>query len=84
MVLIKEDIILSDGYKPRTVQLILGLARQIINHAINNELIINYANPISKGKVKMPVFDNKQIGFLTKEQAKKLLEILKAKPSSLL
>ena len=71
---------LSDGYKPRTVQLILGLARQIINHAINNELIINYSNPISKGKVKMPVFDNKQIGFLTKEQAKKLLEILKAKP----
>ena len=31
----------------------------------------------------MPVFDNKQIGFLTKEQAKKLLEILKAKPSPL-
>jgi len=68
----------SDGYKPRTVQAILGLARQIINHAINNELILNYSNPISKGKVKMPVYDNKQIGFLTKEQAKKLLDILKA------
>ena len=71
---------LSDGYKPRTVQLILGLARQIINYAINNELILNYANPISKGKVKMPVYDNKQIGFLTKEQAKRLLKILKANP----
>jgi len=71
---------LSDGYKPRTVQLILGLARQIINYAINNELILNYANPISKGKVKMPIYDNKQIGFLTKEQAKKLLKILKANP----
>ncbi|WP_152183436.1 hypothetical protein [Sulfurimonas indica] len=70
---------LTDGYKPRTVQLILGLARQIINYAINNELILNYTNPISKGKVKMPKFDNKQIGFLTKDQAKELLERLKSK-----
>ncbi len=68
----------KDGYKPRTVQYILGLVRQIINYAINNDLILNYVNPISKGKVKMPIYDNKQVGFLTKEQAKELLEILKA------
>ncbi|MEN4054278.1 site-specific integrase, partial [Sulfurimonas sp. NWX79] len=74
---------LTDGYKPRTVQLILGLARQIINYAINNELILNYTNPISKGKVKMPKFDNKQIGFLTKDQAKELLERLKSKKTPL-
>jgi len=62
----------EQGYKPRTVQYILGLARQILNYAINNDLILNYTNPISKGKVKMPIYDNKQMGFLTKNQAKKL------------
>jgi integrase len=69
---------LEQGYKPRTVQYILGLARQIINYAINNDLILNYTNPISKGKVKMPIVNNKQMGFLTKDQAKRLLETLKA------
>jgi len=70
---------LEQGYKPRTAQYILGLARQIINFAINHEYIKNYTNPISKGKVKMPIVNNAQIGFLTKEQAKELLDILKEK-----
>ena len=71
---------IANEYKPRTVQYILGLARQIINYAINNDLILNYTNPISKGKVKMPIVNNAQIGFLTKEQAKILLQTLKANP----
>ncbi|MEA1892696.1 MAG: hypothetical protein U9N33_08300 [Campylobacterota bacterium] len=54
---------LADGYKPRTVQYILGLARQVINHAITYDMITNYTNPISKNKVKMPPYDNKQVGF---------------------
>lgn len=67
----------AQGYKPRTVQFILGLARQIINFAINEELILNYTNPISKGKFKMPKVENEKLGFLTKGEAKKLLDILK-------
>ena len=70
----------EQGYKPRTVQYLLGLARQIINYAINNDLILNYTNPISKGKVKMPVVNNAQVGFLTKDQAKRILETLNANP----
>jgi len=67
---------LKDGYKERTVVLILGIARHTINYAINNELIKDYANPIANGRVKMPKIDNEKVGFLTKEQAKELLEIL--------
>lgn len=61
-------------FKPRTVQNILATARHIINYAIKNELIKNYSNPISNGKVRMPDVDNKMLGFLTQEQAKLLLE----------
>lgn len=70
---------LAQGYKPRTVQYILGLARQIINFAINQDYIKNYTNPISKGKFKMPNVQNEKVGFLTKEQAKELIDILKEK-----
>ena len=70
---------LAQGYKPRTVQYIIGVARQIINFAINEEFIKNYTNPISKGKFKMPDVQNEKVGFLTKEQAKELIDILKDK-----
>ena len=69
----------AQGYKPRTVQYILGLARQIINFAINQEYIKNYTNPISKGKFEMPEVRNEKIGFLTKEQAKLIVDKLKEK-----
>ena len=69
----------AQGYKPRTVQYILGLARQIINFAINQEYIKNYTNPISKGKFKMPDVQNEKVGFLTKEQAKLIVDKLKEK-----
>ncbi|PHS56136.1 MAG: hypothetical protein COB17_00010 [Sulfurimonas sp.] len=47
----KEIKKLEEGYKPRTVQYILGLAIQVINHAITYDLITNYTNPISKIRV---------------------------------
>jgi len=71
---------LDEGYKPRTVVLILGIVRHCINYAINHELVKNYTNPIANGRVKMPVIDNAKIGYLSKEQAKELLHILDAKP----
>ncbi|RLA76290.1 MAG: site-specific integrase [Epsilonproteobacteria bacterium] len=64
--------------KPRTVENILALARHIINFAINNELVKNCANPLSNGKVRMPTVDNKMLGFLTKEEAKLILDTFKA------
>jgi len=71
---------LQEGYKPRTVVLILGIARHCINYAINNELVKNYTNPIANGRVKMPTVDNAKVGYLTKEQAMELLHILETKP----
>ena len=71
-----KQLKLKAGYKERTVVMILGLARHIINYAINNELIKNYVNPIANGRVKMPKVENRKVGFLSKEEAKLLLEIL--------
>ena len=71
----KEKLI-SKGYAAQTVKHQLTLARTIINYAIKHEIIKNYINPISNGKVKMPDIDNQRLGFLTKEQAKQLLNIL--------
>ncbi|WP_428737438.1 tyrosine-type recombinase/integrase [Sulfurimonas sp.] len=67
---------LREGYKERTVVLILGIARHTINYAINNELVKEYVNPIANGRVKMPKIDNEKVGYLSKQQAKQLLEIL--------
>ena len=62
---------------PRTVQYILAVARQIINFAINHDLIKGYINPISSGRVKIKSLQNEKQGFFTKEQADKLLQVLK-------
>jgi len=67
----------QEKYEPQTVKHQLGLIRSILNYAIKHELIKNFTNPISNGKVKMPKIDNKRLAFLTKEQAKLLLEKLK-------
>lgn len=42
----------------RSVEYMLAVARQIINHAIKNELVKNYYNPIGGGRVKIPKPDN--------------------------
>lgn len=81
--LLKKTTSNNKPYKPRTIVLILGLARHIINHAIDNELIKNYSNPIANGKVKMPPINNIKLGYLDKEQASKLLHILKNRKNQL-
>jgi len=67
----------------RTVEYILAVARQIINHALKNELIQNYTNPLSGGIVKFPKPENSKIAFLSKEQATKLLKKLEDENDSL-
>jgi len=71
-------------YSPRTVEYALAVARQVINYAIRNELIKDYSNPISSGRVKMPKVDNAKLGYLSKEQAKELLQAIKEKGSQTL
>jgi len=73
-----KQSLISKGLSAQTVKHQLTLARTIINYAIKHEIIKNFINPISSGKVKMPEIDNHRQAFLTKEQAKKLLEILKS------
>ena len=75
---------LKEGYKDRTVVLILGIARQTINYAINNELIKNYSNPISKGRVQMPKIDNNKTGYLEEYQAKQLINTLALRPEPMI
>ncbi len=65
----------------RTVEYILAVARQIINFAIRNELVKNYANPISGGRVKIPKPDNAKVAFLSYERARQLLDLLKVRDS---
>jgi integrase len=67
----------------RTVEYMFAVARQIINHALKNELIKNYTNPLSGGIVKIPKPDNSKIAFLSKEQATNLLKKLQDENNSL-
>ena len=60
----------------RSVEYMLAVARQIINHAIKNELVKNYHNPIGGGRVKIPKPDNAKVAYLSQEQADELLELL--------
>lgn len=75
---------LKVGYKERTVVLILGIARHTINHAIKNDLIKNYTNPIANGRVTMPTIDNAKTGFLDEEQARELINILASRPEPMI
>jgi integrase len=68
----------SKGLAAQTIKHQLTLVRTIFNYAIKHDLVKNFTNPLSGGKVKMPDIDNKRQAFLTKAQAKELLEILKA------
>jgi len=58
----------------RTVEYILAVARQIINHAIKNQFIKNYTNLLSGGIVKIPKPDNAKVAFLLKVQAENILD----------
>ena len=67
---------LEEGKAPQTVTHILQVCRHCINFAIKHELVTNFINPLSGGRVKMPSVDNARLAFLSKGQAKQLLEIL--------
>jgi len=67
-------------HAPRTVEYILAVARQIINHCIDDELVKNYQNPIRKvhgqGKGIMPKYNNQKLAYLSYDQAKEVLAAL--------
>jgi len=71
-----KELYIQKGYAAQSIKHYIGLMRHIINHAIKNELIKNFTNPISGGKVRMPVVDNARLAFLSKEQANVILEEL--------
>ncbi|QOY52292.1 tyrosine-type recombinase/integrase [Candidatus Sulfurimonas baltica] len=68
----------AEGYEAQTVKHQLTLVKTIINHAIKHDIVKNFNNPLANGKVKMPNIDNNRQAFLTKEEAKNLLDILKS------
>lgn len=71
-----KQLYMSKEYAAQSVKHYMGLMRHIINHAIKNELIKNYTNPISGGKVKLPTVNNARQAFLNKEQARVILDEL--------
>ena len=73
-----KQTLFNKPLEAQTVKHQLTLIRTIINYAIKHDILNNYVNPLANGKVKMPSIDNKRVSFLSKEQAKKLLEILKS------
>ncbi len=73
-----KQSLISKNLAAQTVKHQLVLTRTIMNHAIKHEILNNFTNPISNGKVQMPDIDNQRQAFLTKEQAKELLEILES------
>lgn len=73
----KQDLV-SKNLSAQTVKHQITLARTIMNYAIKHEILKNFTNPISNGKVKMPDIDNQRQAFLTKQQAKDILNILKS------
>jgi len=73
----KSDLT-GKGLQAQTVKHQLTLIRTIINYAIKHDILKNYINPLSNGRVKMPEIDNKRQAYLTKNEAKQILEILQS------
>lgn len=73
----KQDLF-NKGLEAQTVKHQLTLIRTIINYGLKHDLIKNFTNPLSNGKVKMPEIDNKRQAYLSKKQAIEILEILKS------
>jgi integrase len=69
---IKKDMI-DAGKAPRSIQYALAVVRQVINHAIRNEI---YSGDNAACKVSRPKVENKRLRFLTNEEADQLLENL--------
>lgn len=66
---------INEDYAAQTIKHMLQLVRRIFNYAIKYELIKNIENPISK--IEMPKIDNKRIRFLSQDEARNFLELLK-------
>lgn len=64
------------GRSPRTIQYALALVRMIYSHAKNQDYF-NGVNPTAR--IKMPKVDNGRLRFLTVEEAKRLLNCLRAR-----
>ena len=64
------------GLADRSMEYALAVIRQVFNYAFRNDLFSG-DNPVKK--VKIPKSDNKRLKFLTRDEAEKLLNALKAK-----
>jgi integrase len=73
-----KQSLFDKGLEAQTVKHQLTLIRTIINYGLKHDIIKNFTNPLANGKVKMPEIDNKRQAYLTKKQAKKILDILKS------
>ena len=73
----KSDLT-DKGLQAQTVKHQLTLIRTIVNFAIKHDLLKNFINPLSNGRVKMPEIDNKRLAYLTKDEAKQILKILQS------
>ncbi|MDR1235907.1 MAG: site-specific integrase, partial [Holosporaceae bacterium] len=68
------DKALSSNKKPATARLLKAFVRQVLNFAKSREL---YTKDNVAEKVTIPKFDNRRTRFLSAEEARKLLEVLK-------
>ncbi|MGB3209482.1 MAG: tyrosine-type recombinase/integrase [Desulforhopalus sp.] len=65
----------SSGLSPRSIRYALAVVRQVFNYAIRESLYTG-PNPAAEGKVVRPQADNKKTRFLTRDEAKSLLNEL--------
>ncbi len=70
---VKKEMTKSDK-SPRTIEYALAVIRQVFNKAIEWG-VYNGVNPVTK--VKKPKKDNRRVRFLTREEAKRLLDELR-------
>jgi site-specific recombinase XerD len=68
------DKALASNKRPATARLLKAFIRQVLNFAKDREL---YTKDNIAEKVTIPKFDNRRTRFLSMEEARKLLEILK-------
>jgi integrase len=69
-----KRVMLKAEKSPRTIQAVLALARQVWNHARNNDVV----NGDWPGRsVKAPKFDNRKMRFLTHDECENLISKLR-------
>lgn len=73
---IKKEM-LDAGKSPRYTEMVLGNIRAVFNYAIKFELY-DGKNPLGRDtKIDMPVYDNRKLRFLTRDEATALMDELK-------